>query len=148
MHKNVELPCSFFVVPGNSPLVIWIPDCERLQLPSANCKIIEVGWRRRHDDEKLKQGKSKTNGNSKINPLNNIKINQAMDHFIAGPWREAHMTESAKITQEILTLLMMYFKEYGVLKAHFHCRLKKAWKHTRPCPNVRHTCFNSHSGKN
>ena len=32
IHKNVEMLCSVFVVAGNGPVLIGIPDCKRSQL--------------------------------------------------------------------------------------------------------------------
>ena len=45
MHKNVEMLCSFFPVPGNSPSLIGMPDCERLQLLIVNCNTIDLSHR-------------------------------------------------------------------------------------------------------
>ena len=42
------------------------------------------------------------------------------------------MAERAKITQEIFDSFHDVFLEQGALKAHFHCRFKKVWNHTRP----------------
>ena len=37
IDKDIEYQYSFFVVPGNGPALLGMPDCEGLQLLSINC---------------------------------------------------------------------------------------------------------------
>ena len=49
---------------------------------------------------KIKQDKSKTNKNSKIDLQSSIQIKQKIDYFIVGPDKEAGIAGSAKTIQE------------------------------------------------
>ena len=45
-HKNIELPCSFFVTPRNGPTLLGMPDCEKLQLMNEACITIDTSWKK------------------------------------------------------------------------------------------------------
>ena len=93
--------------------------CKRLQLLSVNCNTKDVGqWSRKINEQSMKD-KSYRSKNLKIVPFTAIETNQAMDYFIAGPWRERDMAESAKITQNIFDMLNDVFSGKGHLKGIF-----------------------------
>ena len=58
-HKGIESQFRIFVVPGNGPVLLEIPDCKSLTLLSINCDTIEADHNRGQVNEQSKQGKSK-----------------------------------------------------------------------------------------
>ena len=59
--KDIKFQCSFFVVCRNGPALSGMPDCEKLQLLSVNCKAVEADHNWRKVNEQSKQDRSKTN---------------------------------------------------------------------------------------
>ena len=105
IHKSIKSQCSFFVVATNSPALLGMPNCERLQM--LNCATIEADHHRGQANEQYKQGKSKTNENSKMNPTLNGKKTQETDYFLAGPENEINIVASAKIKKEMHDIYVM-----------------------------------------
>ena len=58
--KGIMFQCSFFVVPGNRPELLGMPDCERLQLLSINCNTMndEQNKKRNRCTDKSKGNKN------------------------------------------------------------------------------------------
>ena len=54
---------SFFVAPGNDPVLFGMPDCKRLQLLSISCHTTNDKQKRRQINKQIRCDKSKTNKN-------------------------------------------------------------------------------------
>ena len=63
INKKVKLHHSFFVLHGNGPVLLGMPDCKRLQLLSVNCDQIECGPKERPNQQQSVPNKLKTNKN-------------------------------------------------------------------------------------
>ena len=48
-YKDIELPCSFFVVARYSPELLGMLDCEKLEFLSVNCTMLDVSCKNRTD---------------------------------------------------------------------------------------------------
>ena len=65
------------------------------------CDTIETDKKKGQVNKKLKQHKSKTNRNLKINLPLDSKNNQEMDYIVAGLEKETGMVASTKIIKEL-----------------------------------------------
>ena len=45
-YKDIELPCNFFVAPGNGPALLGMLKCEKLELLSVNCTAIDTSQKK------------------------------------------------------------------------------------------------------
>ena len=63
IKKGIKFQCNFFVVMGNWPALLGMPDCERLQLLGINCNTTNAGQNGKQKNERIKQDKYKTNKN-------------------------------------------------------------------------------------
>ena len=57
LKKGIENGCSLFVVPGNSPTLLKMPDCKRLNLLTVNCQPSDNANRKRQINKQTKQCK-------------------------------------------------------------------------------------------
>ena len=60
INKVIKYQFSFFVVAGNGPALLGMPDCERLQQLSINCETM-------NNEKRKRQVNVKKENNSKIN---------------------------------------------------------------------------------
>ena len=79
INKDIRYSSSFFVVPGNRPALLGMPDCERLQLLSIKCQTMSNTSKLKCINEQIKQDMSKLNKYFKIDPYPNHKINTEKD---------------------------------------------------------------------
>ena len=54
---NIELCCSFFVMPRNGPAFLGMPYCGKLQLLSVDFDAINVGQKKEQINEQSRQDK-------------------------------------------------------------------------------------------
>ena len=47
INKDIEYRSYFFVVPGNRPALLGMPECESMQLQSINCHMTNDPHRKR-----------------------------------------------------------------------------------------------------
>ena len=104
------------------------PACESLQLLSIIWDPTSADLHGRLINEKTRQGKSKTNKNSKINLHYKNKIKQNIDYFIAGWYKEANMAASVKATQELYNKYSDIFTGIGCFKGTFSLLVKEGAK--------------------
>ena len=69
------------------------------------------------------------------------RVNKKLTTYFAGPRKEVGMAASTKITQKMDNEYKDVLKELDTSKVHFHCRLRRVWKHTRP----HHSMWQLHS---
>ena len=89
IHKGTECWYNFFLVPGNRPALLLMPDCKWMQFLSINGWTIKDSHRWKQINGQIKQDKSKPNNSAKDNPNDNNKTNHKIEYFIAGPGMEA-----------------------------------------------------------
>ena len=41
-HKDIDLQCSFFVVPVNGPAFLWMLDYKKLELLTVDCTTVDA----------------------------------------------------------------------------------------------------------
>ena len=85
-----------FVVSGNGPALLGMPEDEHLQLLNVNCQATNDPHRKCQINEQAMKGKSKKKKKKKDNFCTNNKVNPEADYFIAGPNMEADRATSAR----------------------------------------------------
>ena len=118
-RRDIEFWWSFFVESRNGPALLRMPDCERLQVLSSHCSTTEADHYRGHIKEQSKQGKSKTNKNSKINPPLDSKNNQEMDYFLAGQEKRNGHGSKFKKQQKTAWHIQCFFRHLVLLRHIF-----------------------------
>ena len=128
MHKDKQKPCKFFVVPGEGPSLLGMPDVETLELLSVNCNTIEPGQMNRQINEHRMQDKSNTNKAFKDDKVYIVKHNNDMDFFLAVPNKQADMKRSEKLTRSRQQESTDVFLDIGCFKGTFSFHVKDGKK--------------------
>ena len=135
-HKTKHRMCKFFVVLGNGPALMGMPDIDALNIiniysigtehigGSDNCctnSAASESTDMMQETDRTENCYTNTDSISKSDntdkPMVNNKLSNTKDYFLLGPNCDSDKKASAEI-KEILKMLLM---ELGALMAHFCC---------------------------